>query len=167
MISKNTLTEHCPYHEHQSCYRWLLLLNWFQACAIYLRMFQFLHNPFHSCCLLLLGQSGRKIKFSSLLYTLGKHDHVFRNFYCVGTNHMRDQSKKTTAFTVNKQPWVTSIWQFELQFSSFIDVVKVTLTHQNSAVSPTAVQSNLTWVKKFKKRKELWFCFLQFLRSEC
>lgn len=120
---------------------------------VYLRMFQFLHNPFHSCCLLLLGQSGRKIKFSSLLYTLGKHDRVFRNFYCVGTNHMRDQSKKTTAFTVNKQPWVTSKWQFELQFSSFIDVVKVTLTHQNSAVSPTAVQSNLTWVKKFKKKK--------------
>ena len=127
MISKNTLTEHCPYHEHQSCYRWLLLLNWFQARAIYLRMmaftsklvpgmcylvylrmFQFLHNPFHSCCLLLLGQSGRKIKFSSILHTLGKHDHVFRNFYYVGTNHMRDQSKKTTAFTVNKQPWVTS-----------------------------------------------------------
>ena len=121
MISKNSKTEHCPYHEHQSCYRWLLLLNWFQACAIYLRrwllllnwfqacaiylrMFQFLHNPFHSCCLLLLGQSGRKIKFSSLLYTLGKHDHVFRNFYYVGTNHMSDQSKQTITFTVNKRP---------------------------------------------------------------
>ena len=48
------------------------------------------------------GSVWKKNKFSSILHTLGKHDRVFRNFYCVGTNHMRDQSKKTIAFTVNK-----------------------------------------------------------------